>query len=169
MLHFKLLEIILRWQLQGVDYLYDSSNYQYASMIFISTDKSRLDIHFIYNFLKSSYWAKNIPFDMVKSIIDNSMCFGLFVDNRQVGFARVVTDYTTFAYLADVFIDPAERKKGYGKRLVLQILNDNRLIKLKRWHLVTKDAHLFYKKLGFSRVENGEGHMKIYKKPKYKN
>lgn len=134
----------------------------------ISTDKSRLDIDYIHEFLGTSYWAKGIPKDMLQKSIDHSMCFGVYKNKRQIGFARVISDFTTFAYLADVFIDPSEQNRGFGKSLLKEILTHPDLMDLKRWHLVTKDAFGFYEKLQFSGVDQSEGHMKRYKVPKYR-
>lgn len=134
----------------------------------ISTDKDRLNIDYIHSFLKTSYWAEGIPKNVVLKSIKNSYCFGIYKNKKQIGFARVVTDYATFAYLADVFIDPEEQYKGYGKKLIAEILKDAKLKDLKRWHLITKDAQPFYKALSFSIVSNPDGHMEKYQKPDYK-
>jgi len=135
----------------------------------ITSDFSRLDLDYIHRFLQKTYWAEGIPRDVVVRSIENSYCFGIFKSGRQIGFARVVTDYTTFAYLADVFIDHAEQRKGYGRMLVGRILDDERLKNLRRWHLITKDAQNFYKSLSFSEVANPEGHLEKYRKPDYRD
>ena len=134
----------------------------------ISTDKARLDSDYIYGFLKTSYWAEGIPKEMVEKSIKHSFCFGVYKHTKQIGFARVITDYTTFAYLADVFIDPQEQNKGYGKILIAEVLKHEKLKGLRRWHLITRDAQDFYQKLEFSLVANPEGHMEKYNKPNYK-
>lgn len=103
-----------------------------SSYIEITTDKNRLNIDYIHNFLTQSYWSKGIPKHAVEKSINNSFCFGLFESKRQIGFARVITDFTTFAFLADVFIDEDRRGKGLGKRLVTEILNHKDLKGLKR-------------------------------------
>jgi GNAT superfamily N-acetyltransferase len=133
----------------------------------ISTDRGRLDLDTIHRFLSASYWSEGIPRDVVARSIRHSFCFGLYKDRRQIGFARVITDFTTFGYLSDVFVDPAEQGRGYGRRLIAAILNHEELRGLRRWHLVTRNAQPFYEELGFSRVVNPEGHMEIYHKPVY--
>ena len=116
----------------------------------ISTDKSRLDLTVIHQFLsQESYWAKNMPITLVQKSIDNSICFGLYAGEQQVGFARVVTDYTTIAYLADVFVLNEHRGRGLAKRLVQSIIDSPDLQGLRRWILVTKDAHTLYEQFGF--------------------
>ena len=136
-------------------------------MIEISSDKTKLDIDFIHRFLKTSYWAVGIPRAILQKSIDNSFCFGMYRCRKQIGFARVITDYTTFAYLADVFVDPAEQQKGFGTQFVKEILKCRELQSLKRWHLITKDAQSFYTDHGFSVVSNPEGHMELRIKPNY--
>lgn len=136
-------------------------------MIEISSEKTKLDVDFIHRFLKTSYWARGIPRAILQKSIDNSLCFGMYRCRKQIGFARVITDYTTFAYLADVFIDPEEQKKGFGKQFVKEILSCQELHGLRRWHLITKDAQSFYSDLGFLVVSNPEGHMELRIKPDY--
>jgi GNAT superfamily N-acetyltransferase len=119
----------------------------------ISTDNKRLDLALIHDFLANeSYWAKGIPLEVVKKSIDNSLCFGVYHQDRQVGFARVVTDYATAAYVGDVFILEPCRGKGLGKRLVGTIMNHPELQGLRLWLLGTLDAHRLYQKYGFQRV-----------------
>lgn len=127
--------------------------------IVISTDKSLLDLDVIYNFLSSSYWAKGRTPAIMKKSIENSLTFGVYLDEKQIGFARVVTDYATFAYLADVFILEAHRKKGYSKELVKKIIDHPELQTVKRWILATKDAHELYSKFGFRILRNPERFM----------
>ena len=117
---------------------------------FISTDATKLHIEIIYKFLKNSYWAKDIPYEIVKSSIDNSFCFGVYKGDSQIGFARVITDFTTFAYLADVFILEGYRGKGLSKWLLATILNYPELQGLRGWMLKTLDAHELYRKFGFN-------------------
>jgi len=119
----------------------------------ISTDKKRLDLAMIHRFLANeSYWAKGIPLDAVKRSIRHSFCFGVYRGARQVGFARVITDYATTAYVGDVFILEPYRGKGLGKRLVKTIVDHPRLAGLRLWFLGTKDAHDLYRKYGFKNV-----------------
>lgn len=118
---------------------------------FISTDSSLLNIDVIYNYLSAeSYWAKNIPKDLVIKSIINSLCFGLYHQQKQIGFARVITDKTTFAYLADVFILEEYRKKGLSSWLIETIQANPDLQGLRRWMLGTRDAHGLYEKLGWT-------------------
>jgi GNAT superfamily N-acetyltransferase len=127
----------------------------------ISTDKSRLDVQAIHSYLSErSYWAKGRSLETVQKSIDKSLCFGIYDQSRQfVGFARVVTDSAIFAYIMDVFILEDYRGKGLGKRLIEYILDFPELNNLARWHLVTDDAHGFYKKCGFSGLAAPEKHM----------
>jgi GNAT superfamily N-acetyltransferase len=119
----------------------------------ISTDKKRLDLAMIHDFLANhSYWAKGIPLEVVKKSIENALCFGLYHEVTQVGFARVVTDYATLAYLGDVFITVPHRGKGLGKRLIKTIIDHPELQGLRLWLLGTKDAHGLYGKYGFRKV-----------------
>ena len=130
----------------------------------ISTDKSKLNIQFIHNYLSNeSYWAKNIPVNTVKKSINGSCCFGLYINENknvlaatQIGFARVVTDYATFGYLADVFIIEKFRGKGLAKWLMKVIMNHPDLQGLRRWMLATKDAHALYAKFGFLGLDKPE-------------
>lgn len=126
----------------------------------ISTDTSRFDYERIYDFIsRRSYWAKGIPMDVLKRSIENSLSFGLFYGEEQVGFARVVTDYATFAWLGDVFIDEAHRGKGLGKRLMETVHGHPGLQGLRRWILATSDAHGLYKKFGYTSPARPEIYM----------
>jgi GNAT superfamily N-acetyltransferase len=120
----------------------------------ISTDISKLNIDVIYHYLsEESYWAKDVPRTVVEKSIDNSMCFGLYYNNGQtfqVGFARLITDKATFAWLADVFILPAYRGKGLSKWLMQTIIEHPELQGLRRWLLGTKDAHGLYEQFGWT-------------------
>ena len=117
----------------------------------ISTDPSLLDVDVIYNYLSGeSYWAKNIPRDVVEKSIANSLCFGLYHHNRQIGFARLITDKATFAYLADVFIISEYRGKGLSKWLTQVIHAHPELQGLRRWVLGTQDAHGLYEQFGWT-------------------
>lgn len=135
----------------------------------ISTDKNRLDIPYIHQFLSHSYWAEAIPIDIVARSVDFSMCFGVYDGERQVGFARVVTDYATFGYLADVFIDEQYRGLGLSKWLMEIIMEHPQLQGFRSWQLATRDAHGLYARYGFKVPENPERIMRrvvenIYKK-----
>ncbi len=136
----------------------------------ISTDKKKLDIDFIHHFLSRSYWAENIPVHIVQRSIEGAMCFGVYRQQQQVGFARVVTDYATFGYLADVFIDEAHRGQGLSKWLMTIIMEHPLLQGFRSWQLATKDAHGLYAQFGFRPLEHPERIMRIvipdiYKKP----
>ncbi len=134
----------------------------------ISTDTDRLDIDLIHRYLSDeSYWASGIPRDLVERSIDNSLCFGAFEGYEQVGFARVVTDYATFGYLADVFVLPSHRGQGVGKKILEAVKNHPDLQRLRRWHLVTRDAHNLYAEIGFRELESPEKHMEIAVKNAY--
>lgn len=120
------------------------------STIQISTDKSLLDVNVVYDFLSNqSYWAKGRTMDTIQRSIENSLCFGMYIDEKQVGFARVVTDYAVFAWIMDVFVDPDFRGKGLGKKLIHAIITHEKLQNLYRWGLTTTDAHGLYQQFGF--------------------
>ena len=116
----------------------------------ISTDRSKLDLDVIHSFLRESYWARGIPQEIVARSIENSLCFGVFASGKQVGFARVISDYATYAYIADVFILESYRGHGLGKWLMEQIMSHPQLQGLRRWSLCTRDAHGLYEKAGFT-------------------
>jgi len=129
----------------------------------ISTDKELLDRDMICQYLsKESYWAKGIPVEKVYVAIDNSMCFGIYKDGQQVGFARVITDKATFAYLCDVFVLEEFRGQGLSKWLVQNILAHDELQGFRRWLLATNDAHGLYSQFGFTPITNPEKWMGIY-------
>lgn len=115
----------------------------------ISTDKEKINIATVYEFLSSSYWAKNRTVQQIESSIKNSLCFGMYENISQIGFARVITDYATFAYLADVFILPSHQKLGLGKWLIDTIFNMDELKNITSWLLITHDAHKLYDGVGF--------------------
>lgn len=122
----------------------------------ISTDPSRLDLDTIHRWLsEETYWARGRSRDLMQRSFDNSICFGAYLGDRQVGFARVVTDRATFAWLADVFIAGEHRGRGYGKALVAAVLAYPELQGLRRWLLATKDAHGLYAQNGFDVVPDG--------------
>ena len=117
----------------------------------ISTDRSLLDIDVIFNYLSlESYWAKGIPREVVEKSITHSLCFGLYYEQQQIGFARLVTDEATFAYLADVFVLESHRGKGLSKWLMEIIHAHPGLQGLRRWVLGTRDAHALYEKFGWT-------------------
>jgi GNAT superfamily N-acetyltransferase len=123
----------------------------------ISTDPARLDIDVIHRYLsEDSYWARGIPLALVKRAVENSLCFGAYLNRRQVGFARVITDRATFAYLADVFVLEPYRGRGYGKVLVQAIMEHPYLQGLRQMLLFTRDAHSLYAPFGFLIPDNPE-------------
>lgn len=127
-----------------------------------STDKSKLNLDYVHHFLsQESYWAKNIPSDIVKTSIEGSLCFGIYENNKQVGFARVITDYATFGYLADVFIDKDYRGRGLSKELMVFIMEQDVVKKLRRFMLATLDAHSLYAQFGFEKLEGDKRLMGI--------
>lgn len=134
----------------------------------VSTDISRLDINVIHGFLSSSYWAENIPVETVRKSIEGSMCFGVYDKNRQIGFARMITDKATFAYLADVFILEEYRGRGLSKWLMEIIMSSPELQGLRRIMLATRDAHGLYKKSGFTPLTQPNRWMQIHNPDIYK-
>jgi len=129
----------------------------------ISTDQDLLDLDVIYNYLSNeSYWSKGITKEKVQRSIENSMCFGVYKDGKQVGLARVVTDKAIFAYLCDVFILDEYRGHGLSKWLLQTILAHPELQGLKRWTLATLDAHGLYKQFGFAPLGNPDRWMDIF-------
>ena len=117
----------------------------------ISTDKERLNVSLIHHFLSNSaYWAKGRSLEVVKRAIENSLNFGVYKDGEQIGFARVVTDYATFAWLADVFILDDYRGHGLSKWLIEVIVSHQQLQGFRRWVLATKDAHELYRRFRFA-------------------
>ena len=119
----------------------------------IDTDKRRLDLSAIHRFLSQSYWAKNRTLEQSLTAIENSLCFGVYRGREQVGFARVVTDKATFAYIADVFILDGHRGKSLSKWLMATIVEQPDMQNLRRWILATYDAHGLYRQFGFGRLQ----------------
>jgi len=126
---------------------------------YISTDKSKLDLAVIHNFLTTSYWAAGIPIETMKKSLEHSLNFGVYEEGKQVGFARVITDYATFAYIGDVFILNDHRGQGLSKWLMQVIADHAELQGLRRWVLLTRDAHGLYRKTGFMEPVNPERYM----------
>lgn len=125
-------------------------------MIAISSNKTKLQINVIHPFLTQTYWAKGRTVAAVKKSIENSFCFGVYKDEKQIGFARIVTDYTVFAYIMDVFILPEYRGKGYSKKLMKAINNEPKLQTCKVWMLKTSDAHSLYTQFGYTKLKYPE-------------
>ncbi|MCZ6626641.1 MAG: GNAT family N-acetyltransferase [SAR324 cluster bacterium] len=127
----------------------------------ITTERSRMDIVAIHGFLTESYWARGIPLAVVEKSMQNSLCFGVFEGQTQVGFARVITDYATFGYLGDVFILQSHQGLGLGKWLLDCVMAHPGLQGLRRWNLATRDAHSLYARYGFSALAKAEYYMEI--------
>ena len=135
----------------------------------ISTNKAKLDIQLIHTFLsKESYWAKDIPKHVVERSIEGSVCFGIYNNDQQVGFARVITDMATVAYLGDVFILEKFRGSGLSKWLMESIVQHPDLQGLRRWILLTRDAHRLYEKVGFKSLSNPDRYMELHNPNVYK-
>jgi N-acetylglutamate synthase-like GNAT family acetyltransferase len=129
----------------------------------IDSDKERLDFIMIHHFLsRCSHWASGITREVLRRAIAHSLAFGLYRDDEQIGFARVVSDEATFAYLADVFVIAEERNAGLGQWLVETILADPRLQQLRRWLLVTRDAKSLYQRCGFAAFTPGLAYLERF-------
>ena len=138
----------------------------------ISTDPAKLDVDMIYNYLsKESYWAQGIPRATVEKSVANSLCFGLYKNDKQIGFARLVTDKATFAYLADVFVLDEHRGQGLSKWLMQTIHAHPELQTLRRWMLGTRDAYGLYEQFGWARLtpEVAERFMQKHDPDVYRN
>jgi len=135
----------------------------------ISTDKRRLDLSVVHGFLTASYWAAGIPLEIVKKSIEHSLSFGVYKGDKQVGFARVITDYATFAYIGDVFILEDYRGQGLSQWLMQVIADYPELQGLRRWLLLMRDAHGLYKKTGFVEPKTPERYMEKVLPDVYKN
>ena len=125
-------------------------------MIEISTDKSKLQVDVIHQFLTTTYWATGRSLEEVKKTIKTCFCFGVYLNEKQIGFARIATDYTVFAFVMDVFILPAYRGKGYSKQLMNAINEAPQLQSCKVWMLKTSDAHNLYKQFGYTELKQPE-------------
>ncbi|MES2670173.1 MAG: GNAT family N-acetyltransferase [Pseudomonadota bacterium] len=129
-------------------------------MLRISAAFEDIDLALVHGFLSGeSYWAAGIPQHTLERALRNSICCSGHLDSQQVAFARAVTDQATFAYLADVFVLPQHRGKGYGRKIVEALMADPRLQGLRRWHLVTRDMQALYAQLGFVPLSQPERHM----------
>jgi N-acetylglutamate synthase-like GNAT family acetyltransferase len=135
-----------------------------------STDRARLDVSYVHRMLSSkSYWAHNVPQEIVQRSIDHSQCFAVYEGDRQVGFARVITDYATFGYLADVFIDEDYRGRGLSKNLMAFIFSSREFNMIRRLMLITRDAHTLYQRYGFNAPAKPENYMELHRPDVYKN
>lgn len=135
----------------------------------ISCEKSKMDLKRIHSFISGTYWAFGIPLDVMKTAIENSLCFGVFTDQEnQIGFARVITDHVTYAYLGDVFIDERHRSKGLAKWLIKKIHTHPSLQGLRRITLATKDAHGLYETFGYTPLNMPDTFMEKWNPDVYK-
>ena len=135
----------------------------------VSSDPARLQLDVIHAFLVRSYWAKDVPREVIARSIEGSIAFGLYRGEDQVGFARVISDQATFAYVADVFVLPPQRRQGLARWMMECILATPELQGLRRWLLVTRDAHALYRSVGFSPVSRPEGFMEISRHDLYRS
>lgn len=133
----------------------------------ITTDPQKLDVDAIHAYLTRSFWAEGIPKATVAKAVANSLCFGLFDGSAQVGLARVVTDRATYAYLCDVYVLETHRGRGLGKWLIETVMAHPDLQGLRRFQLVTRDAHGLYSRHGFAAPINPDRHMEIFKHGMY--
>ena len=135
----------------------------------ISTDKNKMDIDAIHDFLSNhSGWSDNIPIEKVQIAIDNSLNFGLFHQGNQIGFARVISDFATIAYLGDIYVLDKYRGQGLSKKLMYAVMNHPNLQGLRRWILLTSTADWLYEKYGFTKLPKPEIYMELYNPDVYK-
>lgn len=132
-----------------------------SAPIEIDTDRNRLDVPFIHGFINNTYWANGRSLEAMKTCIDHSLNFGVYLDGKQIGYCRLVTDYAQFAYLMDVFIDPDYRGKGYSKQLMNYMLHMEELKAVSVWRLATTDAHGLYEQFGFRPLSHPEKLMEL--------
>ncbi len=125
----------------------------------VSTDQAQLDVDAVHAFLAQSYWATNIPRDVVERSLRNALCFGLYQDGAQIGLVRVISDYVTMAYVGDVYVLPEHRGRGLSKWMMECVLAHPDLQHLRRWILITRDAHGLYRQFGFRDLKRPEGFM----------
>ena len=129
----------------------------------ITTDKLKMDVVAIHDFLsKYSGWSDNIPFDKVKTSIDNSLNFGLFHNDKQIGFARIISDFSTIAYLGDIYVLDNYRGQGLSKKLMDVVISHPNLQGLRRWILLTSTADWLYEKYGFTKLPKPELYMELF-------
>jgi GNAT superfamily N-acetyltransferase len=134
----------------------------------ISTDPARLDLDVIHEFLTNCYWAKGIPRDVVARSIEHALCFGIYDGSRaQVGFARVISDFATIAYLGDVFVLESHRGRGLSKWMMECIMQHPALQGLRRWILLTSDAHRLYAQFGFTALKSADRYMELHRPDVY--
>jgi GNAT superfamily N-acetyltransferase len=128
----------------------------------LSTAPERLDINLIHTFLTDCYWAKGISLEVVARSIQNSLCFAVYTSGKQVAFARVISDFATYAYIGDVFVLDSLRGRGLGKWMMKSIMQHPRLQRLRRWSLLTRDAHGLYAQFGFTPLQTPDRYMELH-------
>jgi GNAT superfamily N-acetyltransferase len=133
----------------------------------VSTDPARLNLDVIHGFLTNCYWAKGIPREVVARSIEQSLCFGVYDGEAQVGFARVISDFATIAYLGDVFVLESHRGQRLGKWLMECVTRHPALQGLRRWILLTRDAHGLYSQFGFTPLKSAERYMELHQPDVY--
>lgn len=129
----------------------------------LSSDTDRLDLAAVHRFLSASYWSPGLPMEVFRRAVGGSICFGVYHGGEQVGFARIVTDRATFAYLCDVYVVEAHRGRGLGRWLGEAAIAHPELQGLRRWVLVTRDAHGLYERLGFRPLARPDGYMEWHR------
>lgn len=134
----------------------------------VTTDPEKLDMEVVYGYLSRAYWCEQIPRPTLERALRHSLCFSLFEGERQVGLVRCVTDYTTFAYLCDVFVLESHQGRGLGTWMMQCVMQHPDLQGLRRWHLTTRDAHALYRKYGFVPLSKPERHMEVFTPDIYK-
>ena len=134
----------------------------------VSTDPARLQLDVIHGFLAGSYWAAGIPRETVERALRHSLCYGVYQGDEQVGFGRLVTDFATFAYVADVFIVESHRGRGLAKWMARCMVDTPELKGLRRWLLATRDAHAVYRSVGFETVTDTSRFMQILNRDPYR-
>ena len=135
----------------------------------ISTDRELIDLDVVHGFLTECYWAKGIRRDIVARSIENSLCFGVYMEGKQIGFARVISDYATYAYIGDVFVLESFRGRGLGKWLMECIMQHPRLQGLRRWSLVTRDGHGLHAQFGFELLKKPQNYMELHRSDVYQH
>jgi GNAT superfamily N-acetyltransferase len=135
----------------------------------VSTDRRRLDLASMHRFLSTAYWCPGIPLEVLKRAVAGSLCFGLYHGQEQIGFARVVTDYATFAYLCDVYVLEDHRGRGLGRWLMEMVAQHPSLRGLRRFVLVTRDAHRLYEQFGFCPLAAPDRYMELHRPDVYAN
>ncbi len=128
----------------------------------LSSDLEKIDLDKVHLYLsKHSYWAQNIPINLVKRSINNSLCFGLYHEKEQIGLTRVITDKASFAYLADIYVLDKYQGKGLGTWMIKNVMKSSELQGIRRWQLITRNAQKFYQKFGFKSIEEPDRHMTV--------